>query len=1335
MKVSLSSSVLLSIALFPGTAVFAQPIAPTNDGTGTIVTPEGDSFDIHGGTRSSDGRNLFHSFERFGLDTGQTANFLADPHLSNILGRVTGGEASFLDGLLQVSGGDANLFLLNPAGIVFGPNAALNVPGDFTATTATGIGFENGGRFSMWGNGSGNTSGGNPWADLVGMPNVLDFAVANPGAIVNAGHLSVLPGQNLSLLAGAIVNTGTLQAPGGNITVAAVPGESLVRLSAAGNLLSLEIESLEVEGLEGESTANSPNSRNFTPLSLPQLLAGGKEWGHATSIAVNPDGTLSLVGSQTAIAPQTGDAIVSGTLGNGEGFENTESPTIQILGNRVALLDATLDASGANGGGNIFLGGDFRGLGTIPNARYTFVDAETAIFADALQRGNGGRVILWADDTTQFFGNISARGSAEPNASGGFVEVSGKQSLVFRGDVDTRAPNGTVGTLLLDPENISIADGNGDGAGDGVDFFTGNARGQVLMGDPAPVTIYESELEALNGNTDIILEATNNITVEDLSDNTLTFRPGGGTVVFVADADGVDGGSFVMNPGDTLSAPGRDVTISGASLTLGKISTSNFDGDGGDITLRSSGGDISTNRLLTFSQGAGTGGNISIEITGGPGTIDTRDGTLRASSINGRGGNITLRAHDGDILTFNVRTNSEEGGTGGNILFEITGAGNIHTGNGDLGSDSKGEDGGNITLTTNSGNITTADIFALSEGGGDGGNITLTVREGTGNINVRGLQSFSELGSGGNISVTTASGNIVATNHFLSQSEDGGNAGDVTLRVGEAGGSVNVLGAIAPADRGNGGNLSIFVASGDIQLGGDWVADTRSDNRAGNITIEIAGKTGSLDTGEFDLFANASGENIGNGGTIEIRVPGNANVREISAKGGNNGGNLTVVSGENMELGGVFADGGIGNGGTLDLRAEGNITTTNISSSGGQDGGNISLTSRTGSINTSGEVINAIGGENGGNIFLDSALDIRIGGIGDTALLNPGFNRNSGQIDLRARGGTIELTGPLLTLSALGRGGNVTLDADGNIILNEIDARSLSEEGGTVEVRSRGSIQLGDSIETNQNNILINGPVTLSEDVTISSLDTGNIQFNNTIDGSQNLVLNAERGNIQILGAIGNNTALESIDLQSRVNHQNRAIAIRTTGDITAQNLTSRAGINLVSEAGQITANRLDTSSIEDSGNVFLNAPNIQLDRIDTQSENGVGGNVNINVTDFLRVTGSFRDRNGTNASISTAGGINGGAIVIRHGGNGEIPFIVGNPHQNGTAGAITRGNSNVATIAPGEFLYTHTQDADRIQVISVPAPPELPQPPEPPPTDNPGDGGGESDNPGNDGG
>ncbi len=268
---SIAAHLLLSYLM--GTAALqaqAQSIIPATDGTGTTVTPDGDRFNISGGKTSQDGANLFHSFQQFGLTEGQIANFLSHPNIRNILGRVTSNNPSIINGLIQITGGNSNLYLLNPSGIIFGRNASLNVPGAFTATTATAIAFDSGWL---------NASGSNNYAALVGTPSGFYFGSAQPGSIINAGNLAVQPGQNLTLLGGSVISTGSLSAPNVNITISAVSSDNnTVRISQEGHLLSLEFS---------PPLPLSPSSPPFTPVSLPQLLTGGGG-EHATGLRVIP---------------------------------------------------------------------------------------------------------------------------------------------------------------------------------------------------------------------------------------------------------------------------------------------------------------------------------------------------------------------------------------------------------------------------------------------------------------------------------------------------------------------------------------------------------------------------------------------------------------------------------------------------------------------------------------------------------------------------------------------------------------------------------------------------------------------------------------------------------------------------------------------------------------------------------------------------------------------------------------------------------------------------------------------------------------------------------------
>ncbi|NEO86916.1 MAG: CHAT domain-containing protein [Spirulina sp. SIO3F2] len=274
LKFFLVASSTVIVAFNTVTPGIAQSITAAPDGTGTVITVDGHTYHIEGGTQA--GANLFHSFQDFGLSQSEIVNFLSQPGIMNILGRVTGGNASIIDGLLQVSGSNANLYLMNPAGIVFGPGASLNVGGDFTATTADHIGFA-AGNF--------NASGTNDYAALIGAPKQFAFASPEPGAILNFGDLTA-PKQ-VSLISGTVVNQGKVASTQGNVTIAAVPGERLVKISQPGMLLSLELPKEAI-------------AAGIPPVKLPQLLTGSEgylpEAVPVDSEAVSLSGNVVIAG-------------------------------------------------------------------------------------------------------------------------------------------------------------------------------------------------------------------------------------------------------------------------------------------------------------------------------------------------------------------------------------------------------------------------------------------------------------------------------------------------------------------------------------------------------------------------------------------------------------------------------------------------------------------------------------------------------------------------------------------------------------------------------------------------------------------------------------------------------------------------------------------------------------------------------------------------------------------------------------------------------------------------------------------------------------------------------
>lgn len=670
LQLNLFSFLLLAVVLLKPLQAQAQIVAAPQDAN-TIVTPTGNTIDITGGTRT--GTNLFHSFEQFGVNPSQIANFQSNPAIHNIFGRVVGGNASIVDGVIQVTGGSSNLYLMNPAGIVFGAGARLNVPGAFTATTANGIGF---------GNAWLNAVGANVYNSFLGSPSQLGFSMPQPGAILNAGQLAVRSGQHLSLIGGTVTNTGTLTAPGGEITIASVPGNSLVQLNQG------------AFGFQVQPIGSTPPPALLTVSvpSLPELLQDSK-LNAATGVTVKPDGAIVLTGGQ--INPQPATTITSGKV---DVSSAEQGGSVGIFGDRVALLNANIDASGGRGGGTVLIGGDYQGRGTVPNADRTFINSASTIRADAQNQGNGGRVIVWADQATEAYGNISVRGGNQAG-NGGFVEVSGKQGLIYEGNTDLGAPNGSFGTLLLDPDTITITDGNsGTGANDGA-VGAGDSALVFSTALPNNFVLSRGRLESLTGF--IQLSANSAITINDLASNQLNLQASSAQFF-------VTNGTFTMNPGDTIRTQGGTVQIGANTINLGNISTS-----GGNINLD---GRVILNGNTTLSTGTSSGnivhsgGRISSDSGATPRNLDLQaGGTFNLNNnIGGFGdserlNNVTINA---GTLTFdpNGRIRAI-----GNVALQSPN--NLTVSNANI------EAGGNLTLASQ-GQLALVNVFNL-QGGGD----------------------------------------------------------------------------------------------------------------------------------------------------------------------------------------------------------------------------------------------------------------------------------------------------------------------------------------------------------------------------------------------------------------------------------------------------------------------------------------------------------------------------------------------------------------------------------------------------------------------------------------
>jgi filamentous hemagglutinin family protein len=619
------------IGIFGTKAAHAQSIMPAADGTGTTVTSPGSNpnqFNIGGGSQT--GANLFHSFQEFGLDSNQIANFLSTPNIQNILGRVVGGNPSLINGLIQVTGGNSNLYLMNPAGIIFGSNASFNLPASFTATTANRLQIG-----SDWF----NATEPNNYANLVGNPSSFAFTTTQPGVIVNAGNLAVNPGESINLISGNTVNTGSLSAPGGQITVSAIPGKSLLRLNQPGNLLSLDIQPTALND-------------NFSALSLPELLTGNQHIRNATGLQTT-NGQVVLP-SGTVIPAESGTTIISGNINVGNSNPGKTGGTVQVLGTKVGLVDAaTINASGDAGGGTILVGGDYQGKGSVPNAEFTFGSQNAVVQADALTTANGGKVIFWADNTTRFYGNIFARGGSQ-SGDGGFVETSGKINLDVNGSqINTLAPNGQAGTWLLDPSDLTIQAAGLDSNIAGAPNFNTTLSPAVLIVNTILTNLAAGNVSittsgGAGGNGDIFL---NSSVSSATAGRTLTLtgryisRSGGSTISLTG-----AGSNLVLNLNsvNTNAAPPAN-TIQNAIDTIGTVSSG--------TTVNVAAGTYQENLIIpnTISNVTLNGPFAGVSAGGSSATSRGSEAIIVPAASNTNDGNIiTVRANNVTIDGFKL---------------------------------------------------------------------------------------------------------------------------------------------------------------------------------------------------------------------------------------------------------------------------------------------------------------------------------------------------------------------------------------------------------------------------------------------------------------------------------------------------------------------------------------------------------------------------------------------------------------------------------------------------------------------------------------------------------
>ncbi|MBD2545644.1 CHAT domain-containing protein [Planktothricoides raciborskii] len=1242
-KIKLISGVIIASTTL-AIPVNAQPITPAADGTGTIVNQQDNIINITGGQTSSNGANLFHSFDQFGVNTGQTANFQSAPEINNILGRVVGGNASIINGILQVTGGNSNLFLMNPAGILFGPNASLNVPADFTATTATSIGFGNNNWFQ--------SIGDNNWANLVGNPSDFSFNLAQPGWVVNFADLTLNSGQNLTLLGGGILNSGNLSAPGGNISIAAVPGENTIRISQPGNILSLDIAT---PGL---------NQGVINPLSLPELLTGGNAIIDATQVQQNADGTITLTSSAVTIDPNYDTGLV------------------------LAAGDVTTETSGQ-------------------------VNVLT----------NGGNIIL--DQVNSDKVNI--------NANGGNITQLNSDSLINASAVQLQTVGeGGIGLetqpLRLEADNLEATAGSG-----GAFFYVPN--GDITV-ESASNNLFGI---STSGGGAVSLTAAGNITVNQDISTSVSFG-NAGNITLTSEEGAIDtahllsytskgnGGSVTLNAGGNIFAyydidshsedgDGGAVTMTaGGDITADNIDSHTEDGDASDVTM-TAGGDITTGDIVLHAQN-GDGGDVTMTAEG---NIITGD--IWSYGFTGGAGDVTMTA-EGGIVTGDIDSSSESADAGD---VTVTAAEDIrinsinsegYTQGGDIALTSQGgaidTTNGSITDQSTSGIIDSdgiPGILSSISDGGSAGHITLNASS-----DIRTGFVFSSAGSaassqGGNITMTSHNGAINISAGILSSMSVGGNAGHITLDASSDIRTGFVVSSAGSAASSQGGDITMTSHNGAI--------NTTVGDLSGEAQINPTADVSSPETASIfaDNSANLSAYSRGGiGGNVSLSAAGDITTSHISAFGPQGTGNVGLTSSNGaINIGAIFSFSQNGNAGNVTLNAANDINTSHISAWGNQQGGNIIIDAGNiaGQLNndTPCDCVNLLGTEStpsfnigsatihsfsqaghGGNVTITTSGDTNLGGDETRHAIRSAGYTEGGDISIFSLG-NINSLGDIETFSDIGIGGDVSLKANGSVVLPNIRTFGQIESGDLIILSCENLVKTG-LVET----VAPNGT---SGNIQINTFGiSGNIQTAELVsageDGSGNITVVAENGSVKTENITSLATEGDSGDIT--VAGQDDVI----TGDITSEGDDNSGDISVNSDEGSVTTGDVTTTAENgNSGDVTVAAQNnVQTGDITSQAGQN-SGDIAVNSQEGSTTTGNIatiaQNGNSGDVNVTAQNDVKTGNVTSQANQNS------GNILVNSEQGSATTGN--VATVAEngnsGDVTVTAQNDVKTGDITS----------------------------------
>ena len=532
--------------------------------------------------------NAIINWQNFSINADETTRFVQQSANSSVLNRITGQDPSRILGALQSNG---RVFLINPNGILFGQGARVDVNGLVASSLAISNDDFKAGRLKF--------------ADDAGKASNAGKA----GKVSNQGSIQTAQGGQVFLIAPTVENSGVITSPKGEVMLAA--GHAVQLVDSANPDLHVVVSAPENRALNlGEIIAQAGKVGIFG------ALVNQRGSVNANSAVQGENGKILFKATRDALL-EAGSVTSAINIADSAG----KGGQIAVVGQRVGVTgNAQIDASGTGAGGTVLLGGDYQGQvisAALSNAQQTYVGPDVRISADATVSGAGGKVIVWADQSTQFYGSISARGGIH-GGDGGLVETSGKLALdVAHARIDAAAQhgkNGKNGRWLLDPSDITITHGSDGSLSAG-------------MFDPSvSSSIGDTEINAaLNGGTDVTLQTSGGT---------------GGTGLIRINGSGDAGGAVnILN----FSGGTRSLTLntSGAIEVRSGALISGYTGNalnvnlysGTDSTLAGSinnfGGTTSLGSAYTLS-GTLTNGNLTSS-----GLLTSSNGTLENMSISG----------------------------------------------------------------------------------------------------------------------------------------------------------------------------------------------------------------------------------------------------------------------------------------------------------------------------------------------------------------------------------------------------------------------------------------------------------------------------------------------------------------------------------------------------------------------------------------------------------------------------------------------------------------------------------------------------------------------------